>query len=293
MKQKIFNFLLSFLSQISHKKVFYINNQYINYKNLAIKSRYDFWYCGNVFDQTDIAYGVASNGTIEQEDTEVVKKILEHIKSDYVFYDIGANTGWYSALAASLSKESVVFSFEPVREHVECLEQTIELNKFGERIKVYTLALSDKQGESEISLAGTGSTLEKDFLEKNNNLRKVQLTTADYLLQEGKILSPDFIKIDVEGHEYKVLLGSKKVISENMPVLFIEIAYTLKKINRGFVNANYIETFTLLKDLGYEAYIISHKKILKYNPEQRLDGTQMFLFLNKNKHSNIVTILTK
>ena len=218
-------------------------------------------------------------------------KILKSIKKDFVFFDIGANTGWYSMLAA-LSGESKIISFEPVKEHLECLTQTIFLNKLENRITVSDFAISDTKGEAEILLAGTGSSLEGSFLEKaEGGVRKIKITTLDSYVENNKISSPDFIKIDIEGHEYKALIGAKNTISTSLPILFIEIAYTLKNINRKFINPNYKETFSLLDSLGYQTYIVKKDTIAKYNPEQKIDGVQMYLFLHQTKHQQIHDVL--
>lgn len=291
MKRKIFDLLLKTISKIINKKIIYINKNYIDHNNLAVKSKYGFWYCGNVFEQSDIAYGVASDGLVEREDSELVVKILESIKKDFIFFDIGANTGWYSMLAAQTNKNSRIVSFEPIKEHLESLTQTIFLNKLENRVTVSDFAISDTEGRAKILLAGTGSSLEKSFLEEKEGARDIKITTLDSYVENNKIGSPDFIKIDIEGHEYKALIGAKKTISTSLPILFTEIAYTLKNINRKFINTNYKETFSLLDSFGYQTYIVKKNAVEKYNPEQKIDGIQMYLFLHQNKHKELINTL--
>lgn len=291
MKKQIFDSFLAFLSKITSKKVTYISNDYINAGNLAVKSKYGFWYCGNVFDQTDIAYGIASNGDVESFDSSLVKDILMSFKDKYIFYDIGANTGWYSMLAALLNKRSSVYSFEPVTEHVDCLKESITLNRFDDRVIIHPVALSNTNGEASILLAGSGSSLEKEFLPVNEGVRIIQTKTLDSLVKMYNIPFPDFIKIDVEGHEYKVLLGAKEVLSKSTPILFIEIAKTLKNIHRNFVHKDYEAIFSLLFSLGYEPFIVKNDTLEKFDLSANEDGVRMFLFLNKEKHSKLIKSL--
>ncbi len=102
---------------------------------------------------------------------------------------------------------------------------------------------------------------------------------------------PDFIKIDVEGHEYKVLIGAKEVLSKSLPILFIEIAKTLKNIHRGFVHKDYEAIFALLSTWGYIPFIVKDDMVTKFNLTQEEDGVCMFLFLHKNGHSHLITEL--
>lgn len=288
MKKQILDKFLNIISKITGKKVLYINKNYIKYNNLAVKSKYGFWYCGNVFDQTDIAYGIAYSGSVEPYDTELVHKILNLLKKDYTFYDIGANTGWYSMLAAKTSDSSKVLSFEPLAEHLECLKESSNINKFNSIISITPLALSDSEGEAEILLAGSGSSLEKNFLKENQGSVLIKTDRLDSLVSANDHPLPDFIKIDVEGHEYSVLLGARETISRSVPILFIEIAYSLKNIGRKFINDKYIETFSFLRSIGYEAYIVKDEMIRKYDPNEKIDGVWMYLFLNENKHRNVM-----
>jgi FkbM family methyltransferase len=290
MKKYLFDLLLKGISKVASKKVLYISSTYPSPSTLAVKSKYGFWYCGNVFNQQDIAYGIANNGTVEDFDTDTVLTILKEIKEggNFVFYDIGANTGWYTMVALSSSQKSIVYSFEPVKEHVDCLTETIHLNQEQSRSSIYPIALSDKNGTSKILLAGTGSSLESDFLEVNNGTQEVSLHTLDSYSKNNNLKNPDFIKIDVEGHEYKVLQGAKNLLSESKPVLFVEVAYTLKKAQRHFTHKNYDDIFTLMKDMGYVSYRLHNNEIKKFTVEQKEDGVFMFLFLHPEKHHLLI-----
>jgi FkbM family methyltransferase len=293
MKKLIFDSFLSFLSKVTSKKVIYTSTTYPMSTNLAVKSKYGFWYCGNVFDQHDIAYGIAYNGAVESFDTDVVIQILRALKKDkdYVVYDVGANTGWYTMVSLSQSSICHLHAFEPVTAHLVCLKETVTLNGKDAQTSIHEVALSNKSGESAILLAGSGSSLETNFLEKNEGTQAVSLKTLDAYISEKKIALPDFIKIDVEGHEYKVLEGAKKTISDAKPVLFIEVAQTLKKLGRTFTNPDYQLLFTFLADLGYESYIVRDEKLKRYDPSLFYDGVNMFLFLQKETHKHIASLL--
>lgn len=282
MKRKVFNLILKILSLLTHKKVVDVPHVRRSGVVTAVKSLYGFWYCGDVFEQSDIAYGILANGDVESHDTKVVLSVLKYLPKDFIFYDVGSNTGWYSLIAATVGNAGHVYSFEPLEEHVTCERESIILNQKENIVSVFEIALSDTSGKSIIRLAGSGTSLEHDFLEADFGKREVQTEKLDIFKHEQALKNPDFIKIDVEGHEYQVLLGAKKTLEESRPALFIEIAKTINQ--RHFTNKNFTLIFSFLASLGYEAYIAEPHGLRKYNPEENPDNVYMYLFLHKEKH---------
>lgn len=280
MEKKIFDWFLKMVSNVTHKQFVYTTKRKGGLF-AAVKSKYGFWYCGDIADQADIAYGVASKGTVEAHDTEVVMKVLKNLKPDFIFYDVGSNTGWYTMISFAASEKSKVCSFEPLLEHVECQKETIYLNRKENSVKIFELALSDHNGKETIRLGGSGTSLDKDFLEVDFGTRTINVQTLDSLIKEDHIPYPDFIKIDVEGHEYKVLQGSRTVL-QSKPILFIEIAKTLN--NKRFIHKEFDTIFSTLASLHYKPYIVMDGTIRPFRPSEDVHGVHMFLFLNEDSH---------
>jgi FkbM family methyltransferase len=280
MKKRIFDSTLSLLSKATKKKVVYFTD---SGKGLfaAVKSKYGFWYCGDITDQSDIAYGVASKGIVEAADTEIVMKVLSHLPPQFVFYDVGSNTGWYTMVSFTASTESNVYSFEPLEEHVVCQKETIALNRRENQTTVFELALSDHNGKEIIRLGGSGTSLDKDFLEVDYGTREITVATLDSVMEAHSLPAPHFIKIDVEGHEYSVLKGAKTALKAK-PVLFIEVAKTLN--NKRFVHKEYDALFSLLSSLHYKPFIVTDKGLKPHTLHEEVDGVHMFLFLNEDSH---------
>ncbi len=293
--QNLFITLLRYLSSVTGKNVLYFTGKYANENNLAVKTKFGFWYCGNVLDYTDIAYGFANNGTVEEADMSIVEAIINNSDhgSPYVFYDIGSNTGPYSLLALTLSSVAQVHSFDPVKEHLDTLRQSVTLNRYEERVTLHEIALSDKSGEATLHLAGSGSTLEKDFLNSESPTRTITLATLDGYVKEKNLPDPHFIKIDVEGHEYAAIKGGLSLLEKSRPVLFIEIALHLANIGRDFTNHNFKEIFSTLENIGYESYIADNGKLEKITPDFDKQGVYMYLFLHKDKELQDKNLLGK
>lgn len=150
---------------------------------------------------------------------EYDKQIIfsEQILPGKIVYDIGAHVGFYTLLAAELAgPEGKVFAFEPVPNNIYFLKRHIQLNKLT-NVDVIEAAVADFTGTTSflVSLSGLeGSLSAQGTLEVNT-------VEIDDLVERGIILPPDYIKIDVEGAELKVLSGANKTLRKYRPVLFL------------------------------------------------------------------------
>ena len=249
----------------------------------AVRSAKGFWYAGDVFDSSDIAYNLVVNGIVEKEDTELVEKILTFFlqsKKDIHFYDIGANTGYYGIFAVYLGKGKIdCVSFEPLKEHADCIRSSAFLNRIEPFMKIYEMALGSREATVEMKVFGSGSSITENFLpDAAYPTRTVTVTTLDAIIKKDSLPNPTFVKIDVEGYEYEVLKGAIFTLTQTKPVFFIEI---IKFLN-PFLNPNYQATFDLMKNVGYECHASSGSG----------DGARMFLFLHPDVHVNLIKHLS-
>jgi FkbM family methyltransferase len=150
-----------------------------------------------------------------------------------LFIDVGANTGLYALLAASLSERAIVHAFEPVIAIADALEQNIHLNPgFATRLILHRIALSQFEGEALIhetentlGFIATTSSLSAEFSRTQNVNRSylVPTSTLDSFVNENEIEDIALIKIDVEGHEKQVLLGAESTVLSRRPLLAVEM----------------------------------------------------------------------
>lgn len=143
-----------------------------------------------------------------------------------VGWDIGANCGQTLGVMGERFKH--VYAFEPAAECWPYLEA-----QAGPHLEVLALALTDTDGPlhlielpdkidtGQLVTAGTHG-MEWDPDNPLANTRQVHGRTIDSLLRDGDMAAPDFMKIDVEGHEYKVLYGAKRTLAVVRPDLLIE-----------------------------------------------------------------------
>jgi hypothetical protein len=63
----------------------------------------------------------------------------------------------------------------------------------------------------------------------------------------------DFIKIDVEGHEYQVIQGALKTIQRCRPAIMVEISYEGKLLDHD-ITANHKSTLSVIENMGYHVH---------------------------------------
>lgn len=163
-----------------------------------------------------------------------------------VVYDIGANVGYFSLLAAVLTgPEGKVIAFEPLPRNLSFLRRHVTLNKLKHVVQVVPAAVSDKSGEAAFNL---GASNAMGHLAESGEIT-VRMVALDDISTE--IRPPDFMKVDVEGAEYAALKGARALLEQHHPILFLDThqreAHEL--------------TIALLHELGYEFEILDGKPL--------------------------------
>lgn len=171
------------------------------------------------------------------------------VEPSAVVYDIGANVGYYSLLAAVLTgDQGKVYAFEPLPRNIHYLRRHAQLNQF-ETIEVIEAAVSDHEGEAFFDL-GPSSAMGRLALEGE---LKVKLVSLDALLAAGKLQPPNVMKVDVEGAEYEALRGAQELLSAHHPILFLD---THNRKAHHF-------TIGFLNEFGYSFEILDGKPMQK------------------------------
>jgi FkbM family methyltransferase len=144
------------------------------------------------------------------------KVIAREVRAGGVFYDVGANVGFYSLLASLLVGPGKVFAFEPLPGNVTYLRRHLMLNAIN-NVEVFELAICDQVGTSFFEAEETGAM---GHLQANGKFQ-VATSTLDSLLQEEKVAPPNYVKMDIEGTELNALQGGKNCFQRYKPVLFL------------------------------------------------------------------------
>lgn len=175
--------------------------------------------------------------------------VNNYYTNDIPWIDIGANLGLRSLLP--LSEKRPVYFIEPNDELNKINRERCQLNGFS-KYTFLTFGASDKAGEIEFFIDESSycSSIEQSNLKENSieKIETIKIETIDCLFAEQiNIWKTAYIKIDVEGHELKVLEGAKRFISKLAPTMIIEVS------EKG---SHFLAFFEKMQKFGYTIYEI-------------------------------------
>lgn len=186
--------------------------------------------------------------TGEKYETEVSEIIKKHGNKEKLFIDLGANIGYHSLYASQHYKE--VISFEPVKKTLKQFRESIKINKFR-NIKTYNLACSNNVRTTRIQCEEGAHNLATITENKTKNTAKIRTTCLDkFLKKQYKRIG--LIKIDVEGHEWQVIEGMKRMIEKETPPIIMEFIPKVldkQKNNRSMNLLRYLNKHYNLTDI--------------------------------------------
>jgi FkbM family methyltransferase len=177
----------------------------------------------------------------EPETTALIDVLLQ--RND-VFFDVGANWGYFSLYAASHPDfNGEVHAFEPMPNTVIDLKRTVQMSGVQEKITIHPFALSDKEDTAQMVLPDNVQSGEAR-IEKGKTGTAIALRKLDTL----SLPKPTLIKADVEGHEANFLRGAKTVIETAKPMVIFENTPVWQNPEAT------LEPLMILKEYGYVFY---------------------------------------
>ena len=174
---------------------------------------------------------------------------ISFIKPKTIF-DVGANKGEWSELVANIYPDALILAFEPVPEIFLLMQQKLAAFS-SSKLHLAQIALSDTAGEIVFYQNAKQSLFSSLYpREDNQTLKEIKVETikGDIYCRENGIDTIDFLKIDVEGAELKVLKGFYGML-EKGKIRVIQFEYGEMYISaRTFLK----DCFDLLIPLGYK-----------------------------------------
>jgi FkbM family methyltransferase len=191
---------------------------------------------------------------VEGMEYNSVKVFIELAKESKIFFDIGANVGYYSLVASAVNKEIKVYGFEPMPDANYYYHLNKDVNHFS-NITIEELAISNINGDVEFTMvknprfktekhhltgdSSLGVHEKKDGLVK---IIKVKTSTLDDYVRQNNIGNIDLIKLDAEASEHLILAGAKNVLKNHRPIIQCEIIYNQieNELEKIFIENNYL-----------------------------------------------------
>jgi FkbM family methyltransferase len=191
----------------------------------------------------------------------VEKFLQEKLKPGMVFYDVGANYGFFSLIAARLvGDRGAIYAFEPVHKHADRMRANLRRNGFS-RFTVTEAAVWREGGSVSFAVD------DEAFAPDQRTSMIISDGAADYVTTVPAISlddfvrgapPPDLIKCDVEGAEVEVFRGAAQMLAAHHPTIVCE------------VHSSYIssELRKLLASLGYTVRDLDRNHIGAEFPQQ-------------------------
>lgn len=217
------------------------------------------------------------------EEVRLTRFLIRTLADDDVFFDIGANFGFYSLLAAEFVKSGRICSFEPVPYVFKNLQKN---SRSAPNIEAVNCAVSNRVGTIDFDQAPesrhTGSSID----EKGSRVPgaplvaftkiRVSTTTIDEFSARGGLV-PTIMKIDVEGAEKLVIEGARATLSSGSPTVILEVLKPPTD-NRGHRDA-----VRMLQELGYRPHALTAPGGLR-----ELDAAALEAELSSGEAANLV-----
>ena len=190
-----------------------------------------------------------------EPETKVFLKRLLKFKSISVFYDVGANIGFYSWFVQTLYPHANLVLFEPDPLNASLLRQTVAANQL-QGVTLIEAAVTNVEGAQsfirdrvsgatgrleEVDSSADLMTIQGSYAAQNREKCRVECRTLDEVVSSG-VPVPNLIKVDVENAEYLVLEGGKRLFSARATLVLIEISDP--------------RVFTFFAEYGYDLWVI-------------------------------------
>ncbi len=188
------------------------------------------------------------------------------------FFDIGANIGTICIPATKRQLVKSCKAVEPENRNFELLKTNITLNNLENKITPYNYALSNKNDQivkMELAKNNSGDHRVKEEVkfnlrgEENRKLIDIKTKTFDSLFPNVN-KENDLVWIDTQGHEAKILEGSKNVIKNKIPIVIEFWPYGLKRSGDWERIFQIIKNFKYYVDLSnseLQAHLINEKSL--------------------------------
>lgn len=209
-------------------------------------------------------------------ETNEMAFVLHYLRKDDLFVDIGANSGIYTILASKVIGARS-FSIEPNTLSIERIRSNVNLNQIESRVTILPFAVGSFQCLTRMT-ANLDSmnhiiSNEETLISENTQFIVEQKTLDDLIGNE----QPNVMKLDVEGYEYQVLLGSKTLLSKtSLKVIICEIT----ELSKRFSNTQE-DIFSYLYNYGFEPHLYDpfERKAIPLSDNSRGNNV---IFIRKN-----------
>ncbi len=209
--------------------------------------------------------------TYENYEKEEVDLMIENLAPAMRVIDLGANIGYYALKAAQkVGPQGKVYAFEPDPVNFSLLCRNAEINHFTQIIPVSKM-VSDKTETRKLFLSaknlGAHTGIEGNVMMGRGGSRDVEAVSLDHFFKTQNETRVDFIKMDVQGMEGRVLRGASELLKNNPRLKILMEFWPGGLKNAGEDPGKMLED---LKALGFEIKALHRGQLKKYQGLENL-----------------------
>jgi FkbM family methyltransferase len=184
----------------------------------------------------------------------VQREIAQRLAPGDVFYDVGANMGFFALIAGRLvGPQGHVCAFEPHPGNARAVRENARLNSMS-HLRVFEIAAGSEARQEELRMTDWdgGAALSRYPVGPSSSVTRteVQVVALDDFIADQGLPAPTFVKIDVEGAELEVIEGMRRTIERCKPVLL----YEMDDANETEFKRRWGELDAAITALGYEIH---------------------------------------
>lgn len=234
-----------------------------------------------------ISRSIINSGIYDAVGIYFIEKILS-LMHEPIALDIGANVGNHALVMTRYCKE--LHLFEPQQDIVQLLEQTKSANQIS-NWHIHPFGLADVETTlplyKHLQQNNGASTFTTDEKSYQYCLETCEVKKGDNWIKQQALAKLDFIKIDVEGYEAKVINGLRKTIQQFRPIIMLE--WNNNNTKQEFFEFNIFENVLQ----NYNAISISHNKHKSHWNNTWLSRFHRFCYINLVKKKWSLTSFDK
>jgi FkbM family methyltransferase len=210
-----------------------------------------------------------------EREAAFMRILRQEVDEGMTAVDLGANVGYATlAMAAAVGPSGRVYAIEPAPRNFAILVRNIEANGYTDIVFPYQLGISNVTGTSRFNISDASNLHSMSATEHSRTSIEIQVSTLDDFM-EGKGY-PNFIKMDIEGHEVEALEGMYETLSNSGPPvrILLEVhpryyseTHSLEKQLRGLMSIGFHTKYVVsagvarpdfFVDRGYEPSEVFH-----------------------------------
>jgi FkbM family methyltransferase len=193
---------------------------------------------------------------VDQLNSDIFLKGRFKDKKDLTIIDVGGNIGLWSIYFSPICKK--IITVEPTPSHCKIALELFNLFDKNKNIELLNAAVLDEEGQQTLFISECNSTMNSLLLNPvhSNQIKVDTYKLKNIIKRQGSKI--DFIKIDAEGSEQKIIMDKDfdSFIYDNVDVIYIEI--------HDNFGANYNDICKKIKNLNYKIEKLGDYTIYAY-----------------------------